>query len=202
MKKERLDYFKTRLEEEKKKFLKAKEDILEGRHDLTNKYYSELSGYDNHPGDIGTEVFMNEQDEGFRLNIEAKLKEIDESLAMIGEGSYGICSNCHNNINEGRLEIIPYAKTCKECIGEEVKVDFRQFESIEDEYASSNSNAPETNVIYDREDTYQDLGAYNIVPGDPSMSTGDNIGLSDDEETDGVESIENISQEYYNNTLK
>lgn len=199
---EKQAYFKNRLIEEEEKLSKAKDNIMEGRQDLVNKYYSELSGYDNHPGDIGTEVFMKEQDEGFRINIENKLKDINVSLGMIEDGSYGICNNCRQNINEERLDLIPYAKTCQECMGEEVKIDFRQLESIEDKYAKSNSNNPASNVIYDREDAYQDVGGYNIVPGDPSMSTGDNIGLSDDEETDGVDRIENISQEYYDNTLK
>ena len=32
-------------------------------------YYSELSRFDNHPGDIGTEVFIMEQDKGLKTNL-------------------------------------------------------------------------------------------------------------------------------------
>lgn len=79
---------------------------------------------------------------------------------------------------------------------DEVPLDYRQFESIDDDYATRYSNDPNTNVIYDREDAYQDVAEDNIVPGDPSMSTGDNIGLSRDEETDGVERVEEYGEDY------
>ncbi|MFY9483503.1 MAG: hypothetical protein WAP41_07365, partial [Tissierellaceae bacterium] len=56
-------------------------------------------------------------------------------------------------------------------------------------------------VYYDGEDTLQEVFQYNIVENDPSSSTGDNMGLMD-EDMDGVEEVENISQDYYDDTLK
>jgi len=200
---ERLEYFKNKLFEEKEKLLESKEKNMQERYGSIDMYPNELSGYDNHPADVGTEVFMKEQDQGFQINIDNKLNEVESSIQMIDEGNYGRCIDCNKKIKEERLRLIPYIKTCLECTKkEEVPMEFRQFESIADEYATKLSNKPASNVIYDREDTYQDIAADNIVPGDPSMSTGDNIGLSDDEETNGTEKIEDISQEYYDETMK
>lgn len=200
---DKVKHFKNRLLEEKKKLLKSKDNISKEEYGSIDMYYTEVSGYDNHPADIATEVFMKEQDIGFRNNMNDKLTEIDISLKKIDDGTFGICENCQKEIDEDRLELIPYSKKCFECADEEKPpLEFRQFESIEEEYATSFSNDPDSNVIYDREDSYQDVATFNIVPGDPSMTTGDNMGVMDEVEGDVVDDIENISQEYYDETLK
>ena len=85
-------------------------------------------------------------------------------------------------------------KTCIDC-SEEVEVFNKP-----DEVSSISKILDEASIQYDREDTYQEVASVNIVEGDPSFSTGDNIGIMDDE--GGVEEVENISQEYYEETLK
>lgn len=197
MEREKIKHFKNRLVEEREKLLKSREDLKSSREESMERNVNELSSYDNHPGDLGTEVYMKEQDEAFIKNMDKKLDEIDISLEMVEEGRYGKCRNCDKKIDEERLEIIPYVKKCLECSEEdELPLEYRQFESLEDEYATKPSNDPDSNVIYDRDDTYQDVAEDNIVPGDPSMSTGDNIGLSKDGEEDGVEEVESLSDDY------
>lgn len=194
MNRDKFDFFKKRLIEEKKKIIESINKRNMEEFGAADSYYTEISGYDNHPADIGTEVFMMEQDKGFKNKLNDNLYEIDESLQDIKDGSYGICDNCKNEIDENRLELIPYLKTCINC-SEEIK------SSINPDGASSVSNIlEEASIQFDREDTYQSVEFFNIVEGDPSFSTGDNIGVMDEEE--GVEEVENISQEYYNETLK
>ena len=43
------------------------------------------------------------------------LREINDSLARIDEGSYGICSECDEPISKKRLEAIPWARYCISC---------------------------------------------------------------------------------------
>lgn len=43
------------------------------------------------------------------------LAEIDEALARIKSGSYGICKNCGHPIKKARLEALPYATLCVKC---------------------------------------------------------------------------------------
>lgn len=44
-----------------------------------------------------------------------ELSEIEESLARLQAGTYGICYQCGNNIPEDRLMALPYTTTCKIC---------------------------------------------------------------------------------------
>jgi RNA polymerase-binding protein DksA len=43
------------------------------------------------------------------------LDELDEALDRIDEGSFGKCVFCGNEINEKRLDALPYAKLCLPC---------------------------------------------------------------------------------------
>lgn len=42
---------------------------------------------------------------------------IDAALARIEDGSFGICMNCDEPISKERLDIIPTAVKCKNCMG-------------------------------------------------------------------------------------
>ncbi len=60
-----------------------------------------------------------ESDRGFELRLrgrERKLMEkIDEALARIKEGAYGICQECGEKISVKRLEARPVAELCIDC---------------------------------------------------------------------------------------
>lgn len=43
------------------------------------------------------------------------LLKIDEALRKLDEGTYGICEDCGESINEGRLKVLPFAIYCVEC---------------------------------------------------------------------------------------
>ncbi|OCL83148.1 RNA polymerase-binding protein DksA [Arcobacter porcinus] len=44
-----------------------------------------------------------------------ELKQIEDALKKIKDGSYGICDMCGVNIPLGRLKAKPFAKFCTEC---------------------------------------------------------------------------------------
>ncbi|MEA2050505.1 MAG: RNA polymerase-binding protein DksA [Campylobacterota bacterium] len=44
-----------------------------------------------------------------------ELKEIDEALESISNGTYGICEMCDDPIALGRLKAKPFAKFCTDC---------------------------------------------------------------------------------------
>src|SRR6266567_5642306 len=48
-------------------------------------------------------------------NERALLVEVQQALARIDNGTYGICSNCGQPIPEKRLEAIPWATLCVTC---------------------------------------------------------------------------------------
>ncbi|MEB2284532.1 MAG: TraR/DksA family transcriptional regulator [Myxococcales bacterium] len=44
-----------------------------------------------------------------------KLKSIEDALDRIGEGSYGVCESCEQEIAEGRLQAMPFTRLCVQC---------------------------------------------------------------------------------------
>ena len=86
----------------------------------TSEKYStgELSSYDNHIGDIGTDVYMHDMDSSLISHEKYVLNEINEALDKISDGSYGICTNCHKKIEKDRLDVIPETTLCATCAKE------------------------------------------------------------------------------------
>src|SRR5699024_4108091 len=73
----------------------------------------ELSSYDNHPADMGTELFERGKDLALNEHAEKELEEINSALHAINEGTYGICVECGVDIPFERLEIVPTTDRCK-----------------------------------------------------------------------------------------
>ena len=44
--------------------------------------------------------------------LEARLKQVEEALARLSNGTYGLCRVCKNAIEKSRLEANPAAETC------------------------------------------------------------------------------------------
>jgi RNA polymerase-binding transcription factor DksA len=78
---------------------------------------SELSGLDQHQGDIGTETFEREKDFSLLEQLEAEIGDLDAALRKIDEGTYGICEMCGREIEPDRLEAMPGTRTCFEHAG-------------------------------------------------------------------------------------
>ncbi|MEK9629845.1 MAG: TraR/DksA family transcriptional regulator [Nitrospinota bacterium] len=47
-----------------------------------------------------------------------KLKQVEAALDKIENDGYGICEQCETEIPEARLEIMPYAEFCTQCLNE------------------------------------------------------------------------------------
>src|SRR5690606_38525115 len=58
----------------------------------------ELSSYDNHPADHGSELFARELDVALLEHEERELADIEEALQRIRKGTYGICEVCGQEI--------------------------------------------------------------------------------------------------------
>jgi DnaK suppressor protein len=75
----------------------------------------EETAFDNHLADTATETYDRELEYSLEENSERVLAEIDGALKRIGEGTYGICTNCGTQIPEERLEALPWATLCIGC---------------------------------------------------------------------------------------
>ena len=74
----------------------------------------EPSTYDQHPGDIGTEVFEHERNQSLLEQVQAELVEVDEAFSRIEAGTYGTCQACQRPTAPERLEAMPAARFCIE----------------------------------------------------------------------------------------
>lgn len=62
--------------------------------------------------DAGFAIVEREQAVTVAANAKALIRQIDDALARMEEGTYGICDACGEPIANARLEAIPYATFC------------------------------------------------------------------------------------------
>jgi len=71
-----------------------------------------LSNMPTHPADLGSDNYEQEFTLGLLESERALLNEIDEALARIEDGTYGICLGTGKPIGKPRLKARPWAKYC------------------------------------------------------------------------------------------
>jgi len=76
----------------------------------------DLSAMPLHMADIGSDNFEQEQTLSFIQSDNDTLTLIDEALARIKDGTYGICEDCGKPIPKVRLNVLPYAASCVQCV--------------------------------------------------------------------------------------
>ncbi|WP_339254632.1 TraR/DksA C4-type zinc finger protein [Sporosarcina sp. FSL W8-0480] len=74
----------------------------------------ELSTYDNHPGDLGTELFERQKDMALNVHAGDEISKVDNALQALSNGTYGYCEVCEREIPFERLEALPYTTYCIE----------------------------------------------------------------------------------------
>ena len=112
----KLDYLKGNLLTEKERL----ENELDHSNELglahsLSETTAELSVYDNHPADLGSETFEREKDRALVSNQQHILRRINEALERMSSGEYGNCELCGREINGERLEALPYSTLCIDC---------------------------------------------------------------------------------------
>lgn len=193
----------------KSKLLEAKYDVLETinliEENMGDKeeFSTELSLYDNHPADIGTEMFMIGQSINLKNNGENILYKVEGALEKIETDRYGICEDCDKKIAKERLDVLPYALKCIECENKNTESGYLE-QGTNEHYTFGRTFKDDSEceaLSFDGEDSFQSVNDYNVVPKDPSFGTGDYIGLVDEDEIGAVEEVEKISEEYYKQQL-
>lgn len=123
----------------------------------------ELSNYDNHPADSGTELFERGKDLALNEHAENELEEINEALHAINDGTYGICIACGSDIPFERLIAVP---TADHCVAHAKNNIFKNNRPVEEEVYSPNINPnpresiEEEHLRYDGEDSWQEVSQY------------------------------------------
>jgi len=99
----------------KKKLEKQRAELLsEAEQTLSSKISAEKESFPD-----PTDQAVAELDNNFMLRLRGReqklLKKIDEAIARIEGGTYGVCESCGNQINIKRLEARPVTTLCIEC---------------------------------------------------------------------------------------
>ncbi|NLC42809.1 MAG: hypothetical protein GX783_00845 [Clostridiales bacterium] len=149
---------------------------------------SELSTYDNHPADLGSEIYELGRQQALDRHQEKQMKEVQSALERVAKGSYGYCESCGDSITFERLDALPETRMCLEC--EEEATNFR----------------PSVNVkkleILDEGDALVNTQKYGSSSGLQDVSDNDilNYGVTwyeNHEEPGYIDDIDNISNEDY-----
>ena len=201
---------KVQLWENKRRLIKKKKEMqkllnhIESHgldYPLSNSI-GELSAYDNHPADIGDEIFERSKDLSLRENAQRQIEKIDAALEAIKRGTYGICSICGNEIPRDRLAVLPQATTCEACSSESHEGD-RSDRPLEEEVVIPPFNfqteqdfgGGENQIIYDGEDTWQEVARYGSsdTPQDvPDSKKYPNIWPDEGEHLGSVDYLDSI----------
>jgi len=206
MQKKKLQHFKKLLLEERKDILNTINLMNSNEpNDSMRENFNELSMYDNHPADLGTEMYMIEQNASLKDNEKITLSEVENALIKIENGTYGQCEMCGKQIDLDRLELLPHTSICINCAENKKVIDKRPKEELKLSIPFSRTFtdvSEKESVVFDGEDSWQAVARFNMVPNDPSNTTMDNMGIFDDEEEQGiVESVDRISEEYYKDQI-
>jgi DnaK suppressor protein len=108
MDKKKIEYFKRRLLNKQEELLrvvtKSERDGREADEEATQDIADKAAN-------SYTKEFLFHQSDGNRR----VLQLVDEALGRVKEGTYGQCVECQEEVQQKRLEAVPWARHCIEC---------------------------------------------------------------------------------------
>jgi len=199
------------------KELEKAEGALESHKELgfqgsTKDNTHELSSYDNHPADVGSELYEQEKDFALVNHQNQRIADIKEALNKIENNSYGFCDFCGKEIGFERLEAYPTAKLCIQCQKERVlnKEELKYDRPVEEEVLKFPFGRTFTdgtdNAAYDGEDAWQDVQRYGSSSGPQDISVNRliryNNAYYDSDENPGITNkLDKIDRDDYEEKL-
>lgn len=180
------------IRDEKRSSLEMATELFSG--DMRDSL-AELSLADNHPADIGSELYQRERDIAVRDRLMGKIDAIDAALARWENKEYGICEHCGREIPLERLEALPYTTVCSECSHEEEKEEQHSFhrDPVENEILqwpfSRSFKDDSGKVEFDGEDSWQAVARYGTSDTLQDLGTNRDIDNANDMYEDSDEWI-------------
>jgi YteA family regulatory protein len=199
---EQLGKLKSELQEQKREL---ERQLLNNDHfglsDALGEQSSELSTYDNHPGDVATELYERSKDIALNANAEERLEEIEAALLHMGQGEYGLCAVCHEQIPFDRLEALPTTRYCLQHAEQmEASANYRPVEEefLSPPFGRTSLDEHSKETEFDGEDAWQIVESWGSS-NSPAMFENPNIVdsyndmyVESDEHEGYVESLESF----------
>ena len=106
---------RARLLAERRRLRATLAALREGLADAETGGIGELALYDQHPADLGSELAARQVDLGLAESTGHLLQQVEQALARLEDGTYGLCERCGHPIPLERLEAVPAATYCAPC---------------------------------------------------------------------------------------
>ncbi len=107
---------------DKKRIKHYQDKLIDKRRALTGvvastEDYEREAGLDvsQDPADIASTAYTKDLLFSQSTNERNILRLVEEALRRIDAGDYGYCANCEEDIQERRLEAVPWARHCIKC---------------------------------------------------------------------------------------
>lgn len=159
----------------------------------------ELSFYDNHPADHGSEWFERGKDIALNENTEHNLEEVETALERIQTEQYGKCLECGTDIPYARLEAIPWTAYC---IKHAPNQDISLGRPVEEEFLTppfgrTSLDERDDQTQFDGEDAWQIVESWGnsdspALAEDPESLDYNNLYIESDENVGYVEALESF----------
>ena len=123
--KEKLEHYKKRLEQMKKdaeEELEMDDESYKTKYEFPDDSLGEFTNYDNHPADLGTELYERSRAQTFKEQARERIEEIERALRKIENGTYGLSEHSGKPIPEDRLDLVPYARYRVDEVDDERKI--------------------------------------------------------------------------------
>ncbi|MBM4404227.1 MAG: TraR/DksA C4-type zinc finger protein [Candidatus Cloacimonetes bacterium] len=116
---ERLEYYESLLRKELNESIEYVDKINQDQSIGAKESTGDLSSYAFHQADQGSDTNIMEQKVMMLEREREKIRLLSDALRRVMDGVYGVCEICGCLIQEDRLEIIPYARYCIECMSKD-----------------------------------------------------------------------------------
>ncbi|MGD7044756.1 TraR/DksA C4-type zinc finger protein [Jeotgalibacillus proteolyticus] len=122
----------------------------------------ELSSYDNHPGDLASELYEREKDLALNEHERFELEGILAALQAMEVGMYGRCITCTEEIPYDRLEALPATRYCVDHTPDRYRSQNRPIEEkiLTADFRKTERSKKKESAVYDSEDSWQDVARY------------------------------------------
>ena len=119
MNKDFLQRMKQELEQQK---LKIEKDLLsiadpDNQHETPGNFATRFEDVGRSEDENAGEVDSYQNRLSQKANLEEYRNQVMAALERIEDGSYGVCSDCGEEIAEARLQAFPAATLCVKCAG-------------------------------------------------------------------------------------
>ncbi|WP_010270080.1 TraR/DksA C4-type zinc finger protein [Paenibacillus senegalensis] len=170
-----------------------------GLSESLGRQTAELSSYDNHPADLGSELYEREKDLALMDHAERAIMEVEQALVKLDTDSYGRCAVCGQAIPWERLMAVPTTLYCKTHASQKSVSDYRPVEEEELDPPFGRTSLDEQSSYngFDGEDAWQIVEQWG-TSNTPAMAEYPRPDSYDDmeiesEENDGyVEDLESF----------